>query len=101
MTLKRGTIRRSLIKKGFVEETKTKHVRYRFYYRDIRTRVCTTVSRGSDNYDISNELVSEMANQCHLSVSDFRDLVKCSLSENDYFNLVKEHVILENDGKQP
>ena len=37
----------------------------------IRTRIHATVSRGSDNYDISDSLLSEMAKQIHLSVSDF------------------------------
>ena len=65
MTLKRGAIRKSLVKKGFVEE-KTKHLRYRYFCKDIRTRIYTTVSRGSDNYDISDSQLSEMAKQIHL-----------------------------------
>lgn len=89
MTLKRGRIRKGLLRKGFVEEIKTKHLRYRFYYKDVRTRLHTTVSRGSDNYDISDFLLSQMAKQCRLSVSDFRKLIECSISEKGYYDLVK------------
>lgn len=89
MTLKRGRIRKSLLRKGFVEESKTKHLRYRFYYKDFRTSLCTTVSRGSDNYNISDYLLSQMARQCRLSVGDFRKLIECSISENGYYAIVK------------
>ena len=99
MTLKRGAIRKSLVKKGFIEEKKTKHLRYRYFHKDIRTRIHTTVSRGSDNYDISDSLLSEMAKQIHLSVSDFRKLIECSISEHDYYNLVKEHIDIPGQGQ--
>ena len=59
----------------------------------------TTVSRGSDNYDISDSLLSEMAKQIHLSYSDFRKLIECSISEHDYYNLVNEHIDLQVHGQ--
>ena len=59
----------------------------------------TTVSRGSDHYDISDSLLSEMAKQIHLSVSDFRKLIECSISEHDYYNLEKEHIDILGQGQ--
>ena len=97
MTLKRGKIHRSLLNKGFVEEIKTKHLRYRFYHNNERTDIHTTVSRGTDNYDISDALLSEMAKQCYLSGGNFRRLIECSVSENDYYNLVKERIVAPKD----
>ena len=58
-----------------------------------------TVSRGSDNYDISDSLLSEMAKHIHLSVSDFRKIIECSISDHDYYNLVKGHVDLQRQGQ--
>ena len=92
MTLKRGKIRRGLLKKGFIEEHKKKHIRYRFYFQIQRTRINTTVSRGSDGVDISVTLFSKMAQQCYIPVSEFRKLIECSLSEKDYIKLVKEYL---------
>ena len=33
-----------------------------------------------------------MARQCRISIDDFRRLIECSVSENDYYNLVKKYI---------
>ena len=88
MTLKRRKIRKALQRKGFVEERKTKHIAYRFYYRNARTDIATLVSRGSDSIDLSSSLLSQMAEQCGVSNENFRGLIDCSLSEAEYIQLV-------------
>lgn len=92
MTLKRKAIRKSLLKKGFVEKKKTKHVFYQLYHGGFNTGIQTFVSRGSDNIDISGSLEADMARQCRISIDDFRRLIECSVSENDYYNLVKKYI---------
>lgn len=88
MTLKRGKIRKALLRKGFVEERKTKHIAYRFYYRNARTDLATLVSRGSNSVELSRTLLSQMARQCGVSNEHFRGLIDCSLSEAEYIQLV-------------
>ena len=61
-------------------------------FQNQRTRINTTVSRGSDGVDISVTLFSKMAQQCYIPVSEFRKLIECSLSEKDYIKLVKEYL---------
>lgn len=108
MTFNRRKIKSGLLKKGFIQERKTKHLQYRFYFRNRRTGIHTTVSRGGKNAEISSKLFSSMANQCCVSVENFRKLIDCSLSEKDYIELVGEYLPKHtenlqkaNDNRQP
>lgn len=92
MTLNRRKIIRGLLKKGFIEESKTKHVRDRFYFRNNSTDIYTTLSRGSNAVDVSDGLFSQMARQCYISAGNFRKLIDCSLSESEYIKLVAKYL---------
>ena len=82
-----------LILNAGYEKLRLKRIFTRHSYKDP-----LTVSRGSDNCDISDSLLS-MAKQIHLSVRDFRKLIECSISEHDNYNFVKEHVDLPGQGQ--
>ena len=92
MTFNRRKITSGLLKKGFIQERKTKHIRYRFYFRNQRTGIHTKVSRGGKNAEISSKLISSMPKQCCISVENIRKLIECSLSERDYIELVGEYL---------
>lgn len=88
MITKRGEIKKSLQKKGSVEESGAKHIQYRFYHKNKRTKIYTFVSRGSESKDISRSIFSQMAEQCRVSSKNFHKLIDCSLSEAEYIKLV-------------
>ena len=88
MITKRGEIKKSLQKKGFVEEKRAKHIQYRFYYKNRRTKIYTFVSRGAESKDISRSILSQMAEQCRVSNENFQKLIDCSLSDAEYVKLV-------------
>ena len=70
--------------KGFVEDKSRDHIYYT--YRNLSgaiTAIHTKVSHGSGK-GISVNLIGQMARQCRLTIQDFRELVDCSLSRQDY-----------------
>lgn len=97
MTLNRGKIIHRFVRKGLFEESKTKHVQYRFYFRNNRTDIYATLSRGSNAVDVSDRLFSKMARQCYIATGNFRKLINLAylrvntlcLWRNIYQNLRK------------
>jgi hypothetical protein len=92
MVINPRKIRQNLLKKGFVEVQKTKHVYYKFEPGGIMTDIQTFMSR--NNQEIGNELISEMKDQLYLSRKDFIDLIECKLTEEDYTKILKSKNLL-------
>ena len=92
MVINPRKIRQNLLKKGFAEVQKTKHVYYKFEPGGIRTDIQTFMSR--NNQEISNELISEMKDQLYLAKKEFIDLIDCKLSEEDYIKILKAKDLL-------
>jgi len=90
MSLDRSRIQDNLPKKGFVEQDDRKHVFYHLYYEGKKTHIRTYVSHGSKYRTLGDDLVSKMAVQCKLTVKNFRGLAECTVSQEDYFKLLKE-----------
>ena len=90
MSLDRSRIQDNLPKKGFVEQDDRKHVFYHLYYEGKKTHIRTHVSHGSKSRTLGDDLVSKMAVQCKLTVKNFRGLAECTVSQEDYFKLLKE-----------
>ena len=92
MTLERRRVVKSLGKKGFRKKQGTAHTLF-FYQLDERdTAVFTKVSRGTKYKTLGDGLVKEMAHQCRLSIARFRELVACSLSKQEYEDLIREKI---------
>lgn len=84
MPLKRSTVESSLEAKGFIK-VQGDHSFYIYHSKKgLRTVVRTKTSHGSGHKDISDGLVSQMAKQCKISINDFRRLVECPLSRDEY-----------------
>lgn len=84
MPLKRSIVERSLESKGFVKAFGD-HSFYIYHSKKgLKTIVRTKTSFGSGHKDISDSLVSQMAKQCKISTKDFRNLVECPLSRDEY-----------------
>ncbi len=80
--LKCDKVSRAMKKKGFSTVSKrSKHVAYTFYHNGVRQAITTHMSH--NNQDIDNFLQKEMAEQMHLSKTEFLELVNCSLSGED------------------
>lgn len=92
MILKLRIVRSNLLKKGFIEIRDSRHIRYVFAYKGERTSIYTLVSYGTSYKDISDKLISYMADQCRITKSDFVKLATCEISEADYIELVKHHL---------
>jgi len=84
MPLKVRDVVSSLEAKGF-ERSEGDHSFFVYYStQGKKSTVRTKVSHGSGNKDISDGLVGMMARQCKLSVKEFRNLVDCPLSRDQY-----------------
>jgi len=92
MVMNPRKIRQNLLKKGFAEIQKTKHIYYVFEIDGIRTDVQTFMSR--NNQEIGNELISEMKNQLYLDKQEFIDLIDCRLSEEGYIKILRSKNLL-------
>jgi trans-2-enoyl-CoA reductase len=89
-------VHQNLLKKGFAEIQKTKHLYYVFEFGEIRTDIQTFVSRNKQ--EIGNELISEMKDQLHLTKKEFIDLIDCNLSEEDYIKILKDkNLLMDNE----
>ncbi len=85
----------ALENKGFrLERRGSKHLKYFLYDAAGKKRaVRTWVSKGEREY--GERLRRERAEQLHLSVKEFEQLVDCSLTGEGYWELLKERGVLE------
>jgi hypothetical protein len=90
MSLDRSKVQVNLPKKGFVEQDDRKHVFYHLHYDGKKTHIRTHVSHGSKYKILGDDLVAKMAVQCKLTSKNFRCLAECTLSQEDYFELLRE-----------
>ena len=91
MQLARKDVLRSLTRKGFRREQRTKHTFFIYYDKDDKKAgISTFVSRGSGHKSLGDTLVQTMAQQCGLTQAQFVELVDCSMSRDDYDRLVAE-----------
>ena len=84
--LKQKKIDTALQSKEFIREEGSKHIKYK--YRTTANRLFTTVMShgGREIYDRN---IGNMARQCGIKSQQFEKLVDCSLSQEEYEDLVK------------
>lgn len=95
-SLKNTEILKSLLKKGF-QESKNKSVDHKYVnliHNGKIQSIYTKVSHGSK--DISDPLISAMAKQVKLNKSQFIKYVECSISEQQYKDILHENGIQLN-----
>ena len=85
--LKTKQIKNALIKKGFTEEKTNRHRKYRYYKNNKKTTIFTVISHGTKEIDAS--LISIMAKQLKIKTDQFINLIKCTLSKENYYELIK------------
>jgi hypothetical protein len=88
-TRKRSNVETALQQKGFQLQKNGDH-RYYFFYLDEKIVAKTKVSHGTKYKDLSNDLISYMARQCHLNKNDFLAFVDCSISQQQYEKILRQ-----------
>lgn len=91
---KKRDIEAGLLNKGF-RKVETDHSVFIYHTQEnLKSRVRTKTSHGSNNQDISAHLFSAMATQCRLTSKQFKDLIECPLSREDYESILQENGLL-------
>lgn len=98
MPLDRSEITSSLLRKGFKRSQKqSKHHDYFLYHtNDKVTSLYTYVSRGTKYKTLSDPLVSKMAKQTKLTNDQFHNLVDCTLTAEEYKDILTRNNHIEN-----
>lgn len=95
MALSKRKIEKGLNEKGFRKKNKD-HVTFRYITSDgTETSIFTHFSHGASGNDIQDWVIAKMAKQCKITVSQFKDLIDCPLSINEYENLLCQCGVLQ------
>lgn len=86
MTLRTDEIKSSLTKKGF-EPKDGKHKFFNYYYDGKKTKISTMISHS--HKEIGDTLINKMSKQVKLSKDQFCKLVNCSLSGEEYKEILE------------
>ena len=91
---KRKDVEAAISQKGFVLEKNDDHRYYFFLFQNCRI-ARTKVSHGTKYKDLSDDLLSHMARQCHLTMPEFLKFVDCPMSRQEYEAKLRERQLLE------
>ena len=95
MALSKRTIENGLIKKGFRKQNRD-HITFRYITLDgTETSIFTHCSHGASGKDIQDGVLGAMARQCKITLSQFKDLIDCPLSIEEYEKLLCQHGFLQ------
>lgn len=87
---KKRDIEAGLLNKGF-RKVETDHSVFIYHTQEnLKSRVRTKTSHGSNNQDISDNLLSAMASQCKLTNKQFKDLIECPLDREAYEEILRK-----------
>ena len=89
-TLRSRSVDRALVGKLAFEKQETHHHVYRLWIDGVLV-ARTYISHGER--ELSRYHVSQMAKQMHLRTAEFLDAVRCSLSREQYYQLLRERVL--------
>lgn len=87
-SLKPRVVIAGLTSKGF-KESEGDHRYLILYVNGIKQGIFTKVSR-SNKREISEDLIHLMAKQVRLTKSQFLDLARCPMSEEEYIRILRE-----------
>jgi predicted RNA binding protein YcfA (HicA-like mRNA interferase family) len=89
--MKVSKIEASLAAKGF-QKANSHHKFFIYYTKDDNKKTVIKTRTSHGHSEISVGLEKQMAKQCKLDLSDFRNLIECPLSREGYEEKVKEHL---------
>lgn len=89
MPFKFREVRKSLKKKGFVEDKKGHHVYLRHLHNGKRTGAYTLVSHSTPSDDVGPNIVKAMKRQLKLGTNqDVHELVECPMTPEKYLEVL-------------
>ncbi len=87
----RRDVESALCTKGFRRSNRS-HRKFVFYTcAGKKTSVWTEISHGSSHRDLSESILHRMASQCRLSCREFRRLIECPMSREEYQELLVQN----------
>lgn len=90
----RRAVEDALCRKGF-RPSDGKHRKFILHLPDgKKTSIWTETSHGSKHRNISETNLHWMAKQCHLPYREFKRLIDCPLSREDYEDLLAQNGII-------
>ena len=79
----------ALLRKGF-QRNNSHHIQFHYIAMNgQKTPVRTEISHEPSSKDIGNKIAGKMARQCFLKLSEFKELVDCSLSRSQYEEILR------------
>ncbi|WP_207714177.1 hypothetical protein [Scytonema sp. UIC 10036] len=101
MPRQKAKVESALLSKGF-QETQNDHHYFVYFTKDgKKTATKTKTSHTKKIKDLPDHLLSQMAKQCHLTKSQFLDLVDCPLSREKYEEILQQQGIIEPSATLP
>ena len=95
MPFKFREVRKSLKKKGFVEDKKGHHVYLRHLHNGKRTGAYTLVSHSKPSADVGDDIVKSMKRQLKLRTNqDVHELVECPMTSENYVDVLEQSGII-------
>jgi hypothetical protein len=99
MPLDRTAIHAALPQKGFeMDDSDSDHTVFVYHSsQNKKTKLRTKTSRGTSHKVISDPLIGQMCRQCGVTAAQFKNLVSCTLSRDDYEQILiaNNHLTLE------
>ena len=95
MPREKAKVESALLGKGFHKIEQDHH--YFIYYTQEgkKTTVKTKTSHTKKMKDIPDNILGQMARQCHLSKNEFLNLVDCPLSQDNYEKILQHKEIIK------
>lgn len=90
--LKTIQINKALTRKGFEKDDKDHHFYY-YVYKGKKTRIFTKYSHSSS--EIGDSLIKKMADQVKLDKEQFKELIQCTLSGEDYKKILEDKGLVD------
>lgn len=85
---------KNLKKKGFIDSSrKSDDHKYLELFNNNKFVTYTKISHG--NSDLGDHLIKQMSFQCKLDKKEFIDLANCSLSKEDYLDILDKRGFLK------
>lgn len=95
MSRQKTKVESGLLSKGFQETQNDHHYFIYFTKEGKKTTAKTKTSHTKKMKDIPDNLLSQMAKQCHLTKAQFLNLVDCPLSRDGYEEILQAQRIIE------
>lgn len=101
MPRQKTKVESGLLSKGFQETQNDHHYFIYFTKEGKKTTAKTKTSHTKKMKDIPDNLLSQMAKQCHLTKAQFLELVDCPLSQDKYEDILQQQGIIETSHTSP